>query len=328
MASLILAEQLANAEQVLLWDQEIATHCGKSAIQVGVIQLQGSHRFPRGTIPRTAPPSPSSLQIRPHSTATMPCPAQPQPAPPRLSQQKCCDKVPGTPQKCNRSFAPEAELMGWGGGRPYRLLFAIERCSLGVGARSGNPQSLWAPPHQLEMAPAQDRCPQPTRSPSSLPRVPSHGAPPSSSLTWVPDRRMEQIHAGGGETQPVDGVRWLLKIRHHAKVGVRRREEDQNSGCGREEGSPRSPLDGVASSGVRDGGVWDGAAGKTQLWSLQMFKMKGRKRRGGIIRGDRVRLRGWWCWGRGRCLISTECSVGGGRIGQAQHLVHNCKTAR
>lgn len=57
-------------------------------------------------------------------------------------------------------------------------------------------------------------------------------------LTGITDGRMQQIHARGGETQAIDCVRWLLKIRHHAKVGAGRRV-GRNPGEG---GPPERPA--------------------------------------------------------------------------------------
>lgn len=49
------------------------------------------------------------------------------------------------------------------------------------------------------------------------------------SLTRVAHRRVQQVHARSGQTQPIYCVRRLLKIRHHAKV-VRRRKVGPNRG--------------------------------------------------------------------------------------------------
>lgn len=46
---------------------------------------------------------------------------------------------------------------------------------------------------------------------------------PRGSLTRVAHRRVQQVHARSGQTQPIDCVRRLLKIRHHAKVVWRRK---------------------------------------------------------------------------------------------------------
>lgn len=63
---------------------------------------------------------------------------------------------------------------------------------------------------------------------------------------------MQQIHARGCETQAIDCIRWLLKIRHHAKV-VAGRRVGRNPG----EGEPpeRAPCLPRAVLGDR-GGSW------------------------------------------------------------------------
>lgn len=37
-------------------------------------------------------------------------------------------------------------------------------------------------------------------------------------LTWIADRRVEQVHSGGRQTQTVDCVLRLLQIRHHSSL--------------------------------------------------------------------------------------------------------------
>lgn len=49
------------------------------------------------------------------------------------------------------------------------------------------------------------------------------------SLTRVAHRGVQQVHARSSQTQPIDCVRRLLKIRHHAKV-VRKRKVGPNRG--------------------------------------------------------------------------------------------------
>lgn len=46
---------------------------------------------------------------------------------------------------------------------------------------------------------------------------------PRGSLTRVAHRGVQQVHARSGQTQSIDCVRRLLKIRHHAKVVWRRK---------------------------------------------------------------------------------------------------------
>lgn len=55
------------------------------------------------------------------------------------------------------------------------------------------------------------------------------GRSSGGSLTRVAHRGMQQVHARSGQAQPIDCVRRLLKIRHHAKV-VRRRKVGPNRG--------------------------------------------------------------------------------------------------
>lgn len=46
---------------------------------------------------------------------------------------------------------------------------------------------------------------------------------PRGSLTRVAHRGVQQVHARSSQTQPIDCIRRLLKIRHHAKVVWRRK---------------------------------------------------------------------------------------------------------
>lgn len=59
-------------------------------------------------------------------------------------------------------------------------------------------------------------------------------------LTGITDGRMQQIHARGCETQAIDCIRWLLKIRHHAKV-VAGWRVGRNPGEGEPPESPACP---------------------------------------------------------------------------------------
>lgn len=59
-------------------------------------------------------------------------------------------------------------------------------------------------------------------------------------LTGITDGRVQQIHARGCETQAIDCIRWLLKIRHHAKV-VAGRRVGRNPGEGEPPERPACP---------------------------------------------------------------------------------------
>lgn len=74
-----------------------------------------------------------------------------------------------------------------------------------------------------------------------------------SSLTRVAHGRVQQVHARSGQTQPIDCVRRLLKIRHHAKV-VRRRKVGPNL----RDPAGRSRFAGSGQIQVLGGWVWSG----------------------------------------------------------------------
>ena len=80
-------------------------------------------------------------------------------------------------------------------------------------------------------------------------------AVPRGSLTRVAHRGVQQVHARSGQTQPIDCVRRLLKIRHHAKV-VWRRKVGPNPGD--PAGRSRFARDGQIQS--PGGWVWSGGA--------------------------------------------------------------------
>lgn len=94
----------------------------------------------------------------------------------------------------------------------------------------------------------------PTPSPTQTSAIPGHAVLPKSHrgakrgreegrktwLTGITDGRMQQIHARGCETQAIDCIRWLLKIRHHAKV-VAGRRVGRNPGEGEPAERPACP---------------------------------------------------------------------------------------